>query len=171
MTIVVQIVLILGVAYGALTLVRGGANAKHQAIRRLGAVAFFLFAAVSILVPDLVTQVARLLGIGRGTDLVLYALVVLFMVSQYSAAQRRRVEEVNITRLARHIAIAEAEKPWEPDGAHTERASVLTFAAASPLQRPAEAPHVGPAGPDVSVERPATAAPGDDAARGGSTAV
>lgn len=167
MTIVVQIVLILGVAYGALTLVRGGANAKHQAIRRLGAVAFFLFAAVSILVPDLVTRVARLLGIGRGTDLVLYALVVLFMVSQYSAAQRRRVEEVNITRLARHIAIAEAEKPWEPDGAHVERA----FAAASPLQRPAEAPHVGPAGPDVSVERPATAAPGDDAARGGSTAV
>ena len=171
MTIVVQIVLILAVAYGALTLVRGGANAKHQAIRRLAAVAFFVFAAASILVPDLVTSVARFLGIGRGTDLVLYALVVLFMVTQYTTAQRRRAEEVKLTRIARHIAISEAEKPWAPEDAHAERASVLTFAAASPLQRPAEAPHVGPAGPDVSVDRAAPTASDDDAARGGSTAV
>ena len=161
MTIVVQIVLILAVAYGALTLVRGGANAKHQAIRRLAAVAFFFFAAVSILVPDLVTQVARVLGIGRGTDLVLYALVVLFMVTQYTSAQRRRDEEVNVTRLARHIAIAEAEKPWEPDAAHADRASVLTFAAASPASRPADTPHTGPADSSSA----------DDAAHGGSTAL
>ena len=161
MTIVVQIVLILAVAYGALTLVRGGANAKHQAIRRLAAVAFFFFAAVSILVPDLVTQVARMLGIGRGTDLVLYALVVLFMVTQYTSAQRRRDEEVNVTRLARHIAITEAERPWEPDAAHADRASVLTFAATSPTARPVDVPHTGPAGPDAD----------HDAARGGSTAL
>lgn len=161
MTIVVQIVLILAVAYGALTLVRGGANAKHQAIRRLAAVAFFFFAAVSILVPDLVTQVARMLGIGRGTDLVLYALVVLFMITQYTSAQRRREEEVNITRLARHIAIAEAETPWEPDDAHTERASVLSFAPVSPASRPADTPHAGPA----------DSASAADAARGGSTAL
>ncbi|WP_144999920.1 DUF2304 domain-containing protein [Kocuria rhizophila] len=159
MTIVVQIVLILAVGYGALTLVRGGANAKHQAIRRLAAVAFFLFAAVSILVPDLVTQVARVLGIGRGTDLVLYALVVVFMVTQYTSAQRRRVEENNVTRLARHIAIAEAEKPWEHDAAHAQRPSVLTFAAASPTARPADLPHEGV--DDAS----------DDASRGGSTAI
>ena len=160
MTIVVQIVLILAVAYGALTLVRGGANAKHQAIRRLGAVAFFVFAAVSILVPDLVTHVARVLGIGRGTDLVLYALVVLFMVSQYSSAQRRRVEEVNVTRLARHIAIAEAEKPWENHDVHAGPPSTLTFAAVSPTAPPTDVPHVGPAD-----------SPNDDADRGGSTAI
>ena len=48
MTIIVQLLLVLGVAYGALTLVRGGVNAKHQAIRRLVGVAFFGFAALSI---------------------------------------------------------------------------------------------------------------------------
>ena len=62
MTILVQVVLILAVAYGALTLVRGGANAKHQAIRRLAAVAFFFFAAISILAPDLVAPAARFPG-------------------------------------------------------------------------------------------------------------
>ena len=138
MTIVVQIVLILAVAYGALTLVRGGANAKHQAIRRLAAVA-----AISILVPDLVTNVARFLGIGRGTDLVLYALVVLFMVTQYTTAQHRRAEEVKLTRIARHIAISETEKPWEPDVAHGERRSVRAFRRTSPLGRPVEAPSSG----------------------------
>ena len=168
MTILVQVVLILAVAYGALTLVRGGANAKHQAIRRLGAVAFFFFAAISILVPDVVTQLARVLGIGRGTDLVLYGLVVLFMITQYTSAQRRRVDEVNITRLARHIAISEAERPWAPDAAHVDRASVLTFAAASPTSRPAEEPHTGPAGPGAGSAQPDA---GHDAARGGSTAV
>ena len=168
MTILVQVVLILAVAYGALTLVRGGANAKHQAIRRLGAVAFFFFAAISILVPDVVTQLARVLGIGRGTDLVLYGLVVLFMITQYTSAQRRRVDEVNITRLARHIAISEAERPWDPDAVHADRASVLTFAAASPTSRPSEEPHAGPAGPGAGSAQTDT---GHDAARGGSTAL
>ncbi|QTK32328.1 DUF2304 domain-containing protein [Kocuria rhizophila] len=168
MTILVQVVLILAVAYGALTLVRGGANAKHQAIRRLGAVAFFFFAAISILVPDVVTQLARVLGIGRGTDLVLYGLVVLFMITQYTSAQRRRVDEVNITRLARHIAISEAERPWDPDAAHTDRASVLTFAAASPTSRPSEEPHAGPVGPGAGSSQTDT---GHDDARGGSTAL
>ena len=122
---------------------RGGANAKHQAIRRLAAVAFFVFAAISILVPDLVTNVARFLGIGRGTDLVLYALVVLFMVTQYTTAQHRRAEEVKLTRIARHIAISETEKPWEPDAAHGERRSVRAFRHTSPLGRPVEAPSSG----------------------------
>ena len=161
MTILVQVVLILAVAYGALTLVRGGANAKHQAIRRLAAVAFFLFAAVSILVPDLVSSVARALGIGRGTDLVLYGLVVVFMVTQYTSAQHRRQEEVSITRLARHIAIAEAEKPWEPHATRADRTSLPAFAETSPTVRPADAPS----------SAAARTSHGDDAAPGGSTAV
>lgn len=138
MTIVVQLLLILGIGYGALTLVRGGANAKHQAIRRLGGIAFFLFAALSILLPNLVSHIANFLGIGRGTDLVLYGLVVLFMITQYTAAQQRRAQEVNITRLARRIAISEAEKPWEPSRDHGERRSVRTFRHVSPLGTPAD---------------------------------
>lgn len=147
MTIIVQLLLVLAVGYGALTLVRGGANAKHQAIRRLVGLAFFLFAALSIFVPDMVSHIARFLGIGRGTDLVLYGLVVLFMITQYTSAHQRAQQETNTTRLARHIAISEAEKPWAPASDHAQLASVRSFQPASP-----------------------TGAPVDDAARGGSTA-
>jgi len=143
-TIIVQLVLVLGVAYGALTLVRGGVNAKHQAIRRLVGIAFFCFAALSIFVPDVVTQIARFLGIGRGTDLVLYGLIVLFMITQFTSAHNRRIQETNTTRLARHIAISEAEKPWQPTSNHSDRRSVRAFKHTSPLgPPPADAARTG----------------------------
>lgn len=133
----VQILLVLAVGYGALALIRGGANAKHQAIRRVVGLAFFVFAALSIFFPDLLTGVAQFFGIGRGTDLVLYGFVVIFMITQATSALRNRQQEVNVTRLARHIAVTEAEQPWAPTPAHAGRASVQTFAESSPGERPA----------------------------------
>ncbi|GEO94015.1 DUF2304 domain-containing protein [Kocuria turfanensis] len=133
----VQILLVLAVGYGALALIRGGANAKHQAIRRVVGLAFFIFAALSIFFPDLLTGVAQFFGIGRGTDLVLYGFVVVFMITQATSALRNRQQEVNVTRLARHIAVTEAEQPWAPAPAHTGRASVRSFAPSSPGERPA----------------------------------
>ncbi|MFI7483296.1 DUF2304 domain-containing protein [Kocuria sp. M1R5S2] len=133
----VQILLVLAVGYGALALIRGGANAKHQAIRRVVGLAFFVFAAFSIFFPDLLTALARFLGIGRGTDLVLYGLVVVFMITQATAALKNRQQEVNVTRLARHIAVTEAERPWAPSPEHAERVSVRRFPETSPAARPA----------------------------------
>lgn len=135
----VQILLVLAVGYGALALIRGGANAKHQAIRRVVGLAFFVFAALSIFFPDLLTDLAQFLGIGRGTDLVLYGLVVLFMLTQATSALRNRQQEVNVTRLARHIAVTEAQRPWAQAAApeRAERAAERTFAESSPGERPA----------------------------------
>ena len=45
----VQILLVLAVGYGALALIRGGANAKHQAIRRVVGLAFLLLTVVSLI--------------------------------------------------------------------------------------------------------------------------
>jgi hypothetical protein len=134
----VQILLVLAVGYGALVLIRGGANAKHQAIRRVVGLAFFIFAALSIFFPDLLTGFAQFFGIGRGTDLVLYGFVVLFMIAQATSALRYRQQEVNVTRLARHIAVTEAEHPWAPTPSHAERGSVRSFAESSPGERPAD---------------------------------
>ncbi|MFI7581705.1 DUF2304 domain-containing protein [Kocuria sp. M1N1S27] len=134
----VQILLVLAVAYGALALIRGGANAKHQAIRRVLGLAFFVFAALSIFFPNLLTEVAQFLGIGRGTDLVLYGFVVIFMITQATSALRNRQQEVNVTRLARHIAVAEAERPWAPAPADAEPVPERPFAETSPAERPAD---------------------------------
>lgn len=112
MQIVVQLVLVLSVVLVSLALMRGGSNARHLAIRRIMLVLFACVAAFSVFFPELLTQVARFFGIGRGTDLVLYALIVSFLVFMATTYQRFRHLETTFTKLARRIALDEAEKPW-----------------------------------------------------------
>ncbi len=113
MLFIVQIVLVLAVILGSLVLMRGGANAHHLAIRRILLLAFALVAALSIFFPVVLTRVAQAFGIGRGTDLVLYALIVSFLVFMASTAQRYRRMEESMTKLARRIALDETPRPWE----------------------------------------------------------
>lgn len=90
-------------------------GARAQAIRRIGLVIFAGFAAVSILFPDVWSSLARVVGVGRGTDLVLYALVVAFLSFTVTTYLRFRDLETNYTRLARRIALSEAPRPPHRD--------------------------------------------------------
>lgn len=92
---------------------RGGSNARHLAIRRILLLTFAVAAALSIFFPEILTNVAHAFGVGRGTDLVLYATIVSFFVFMSTTYQRFRHQETALTKLARRIAIDEAEKPWE----------------------------------------------------------
>ncbi len=115
MQIIVQIVLVLAVIIVSLALMRGGSNARHLAIRRIMLVIFAVVAALSIFFPELLTMLARSLGIGRGTDLVLYGLIVSFMVFMATTYQRFRHMETTLTQLSRRIAIDETPRPWLKD--------------------------------------------------------
>ncbi|MGA7203856.1 MAG: DUF2304 domain-containing protein [Specibacter sp.] len=117
MQILVQIVLVLAVILVSVALMRGGSNARHLAIRRIMLVLFACVAAFSVFFPTALTHLARLLGIGRGTDLVLYALIVSFLVFMATTYQRFRHLENTLTLLARRIALDEAPRPWEADAA------------------------------------------------------
>ncbi|MCC2660349.1 MAG: hypothetical protein K0R37_1123 [Arthrobacter sp.] len=111
MQIIVQVALVLAVIVVSLALMRGGSNARHLAIRRIMLVLFACVAAFSIFFPELLTRVARLLGIGRGTDLVLYGLIVSFMVFMATTYQRFRHMESTLTKLSRRIALDETPPP------------------------------------------------------------
>lgn len=112
MQIIVQIALVLAVIIVSLALMRGGSNARHLAIRRMMLVLFGLVAAFSVFFPTVLTRAAHLFGIGRGTDLVLYALVVSVLVFMATTYQRFRVLESSLTKLSRRMALDDAEKPW-----------------------------------------------------------
>lgn len=111
MQIIVQVALVLAVVIVSLALMRGGSNARHLAIRRIMLVLFACVAAFSIFFPELLTRVARLLGIGRGTDLVLYGLIVSFLVFMATTYQRFRHMESTLTKLSRRIALDETPPP------------------------------------------------------------
>jgi hypothetical protein len=111
MIVVVQIVLVAAVIIGTLALMRGAENARHQALRRILLAAFAVIAAFSVFFPGVLTRAANILGIGRGTDLVLYGLIVCFLIFMASTFQRARQLEGRLTKLARRIALDEAPRP------------------------------------------------------------
>jgi hypothetical protein len=108
--VAIQIVLIGAVALVALVLLRGH-GARHQALRRLGLLAFAALAVASILQPDKLTSVAQKINVGRGADLLLYALIVVFL--SYVATRRVRDQRATrqLTALARRVALIEAPPP------------------------------------------------------------
>ena len=107
----IQVVLIAAViAIGAVFMRRTGAD-NHLAIRRLLFGAFVLVAIVSILFPQWLTWVANLVGVGRGTDLLLYALVLMFLVFVYTQSRRNAAQQRRLTLLARKLALLQASSP------------------------------------------------------------
>lgn len=112
----IQILLIAAViAIGAVFMRRTGAD-SHLAIRRLLYGGFVLVAIVSILFPQWLTWVANLVGVGRGTDLLLYALVVIFMVFVYTQSRKNAAQQRSLTLLARKLALLQAAQDPQ-DGA------------------------------------------------------
>ncbi|MET3162624.1 UNVERIFIED_ORG: hypothetical protein ABIB19_001026 [Arthrobacter sp. UYEF10] len=111
MLIIVQIFLVLAVILVSVALMRGGSNARHLAIRRIMLLIFAFAAVMSIFFPELLSRLANMLGVGRGTDLVLYATIVSFFVFMATTYQRFRHAETSLTKLSRRIAIDEATSP------------------------------------------------------------
>ncbi|MFC8922686.1 DUF2304 domain-containing protein [Cellulosimicrobium sp. NPDC057127] len=114
-------------------LTRSTANARHQAIRRLLLVAFVVAAVLAILFPEILSVVANAVGVGRGTDLLLYALVIAFV--SYIATSHRRANQLarKITVLTRELSLAEARLERVDDSVvQLERADGDAAAAPSP---------------------------------------
>lgn len=102
----IKIILIAVVLTVAVLLIRSTGNAKNVALRRLLLLAFVVLAVISILIPDLTTKAARLVGVGRGTDLLLYLLIIAFLSYTVVSYRRMNVLENRLVDLARELAIA-----------------------------------------------------------------
>ncbi len=105
--VLIQVLLIVVVLGVAARLFRSRGE-RSQAVRRLGLVLFAAFAVVSILLPDVWNRIATFVGVSRGTDVVLYGLVVAFLSFTVTTYLRFREMETRYTRLARRIALDEA---------------------------------------------------------------
>jgi hypothetical protein len=108
--VLIQLVLIAVVILVAARLLRGR-GARTQAARRLGLLLFAGLAVWSILFPSVVTLIAKAVGVGRGTDMVLYALVVAFLSFTVTTYVRFREFEARYTKMARRLALDEAGPP------------------------------------------------------------
>lgn len=104
----IQLLLILAIiGLGSFVMRRTGAD-SHLAIRRLLMMLFVIAAVLSVLFPQWLSWLARLVGVGRGTDLLLYALVVMFLTFVYTQYRRNVAMQRKLTLLARRAALNDA---------------------------------------------------------------
>jgi hypothetical protein len=89
-----------------------------NATRRRGAAIWafiWLAAGITILRPGTTIWVAQRLGIGRGTDLVLYIFVITFLIAGFYFFNRLLKLEAALTEIVRQLAIREPiQQPSNP---------------------------------------------------------
>lgn len=85
-------------------------GARPLAIKRLTLALMLAAAIFAVAFPELTTRFANILGVGRGVDLIVYGLVVVFIY--HSIASKRRFAEIDqrATELARQLAILQSER-------------------------------------------------------------
>jgi hypothetical protein len=103
--VIVKLLLICSVLAILAWVIRSRPSTRRLALTRIASIAVAVCWVVAVINPDLVTWVANLIGVGRGTDLVLYLLVVVFTISGVAQYQRIRRLEDRIAELTRSQAL------------------------------------------------------------------
>ncbi|MBA4246754.1 MAG: DUF2304 domain-containing protein [Microbacterium sp.] len=118
-----QIILIASLVGIAIYLIRSTPSPRHLAIRRLLVLVALVAGVVVVVAPGLLTQLASLVGIGRGSDLLFYVFIVaalLYVVNEYKrSVQLARAN----TQLAREITLTEARLVDRIDALEAELAA------------------------------------------------
>jgi hypothetical protein len=107
----IQVLLIFSIIALLVYLLRSRRSAQSRAWVKVGYVVFVLAAIYAVLRPNDTTVVAHWLGVARGTDLMLYALIIAFSFTTLSTYLRFKDLELRYARLARAIALEGAQTP------------------------------------------------------------
>jgi hypothetical protein len=105
---IIQAILLVIVAIFLLLFIRTWYTVQTRALKRLAFLVFIAAMVVAILRPNWVNTLAHKVGVGRGTDLVLYALAVAFVFVSVNTYFRLKTQEARFTELARAMAVREA---------------------------------------------------------------
>jgi hypothetical protein len=107
----IQFLLIAAVLLLLVFFLRWHGTSRASASVKIGFVLFLVFGIVAVLYPNAVTRLALAVGVGRGTDLLLYVLVVAFSFAMINMYLRFRSLQLREARLVRAIALRDAEPP------------------------------------------------------------
>ncbi|MER7702746.1 DUF2304 domain-containing protein [Kitasatospora sp. NPDC097605] len=106
----IQLLLMVGTGVLVFAFIRRWDAAHTRAWKRMAFFAFVIANVYAVLRPQDVTWVANKLGVGRGTDLVLYLLVVAMAFMTLNTFMRFRSLEKKLTDLARTVAVNDGQR-------------------------------------------------------------
>ena len=102
----IRALLIIGLALVTWLLVRPVQSQSHLAVQRLLILVIVIFAIITILYPPLLNQIARVVGVERGINLLVYALIICVLAQMSASYRNSMAMEKRITLLARQVALA-----------------------------------------------------------------
>jgi hypothetical protein len=105
---IIKLLLLAAIALVALFALRGSTRAVHRILWRGYVVGTLCAAAVSVMFPGILAWLADRVGVGRGTDLLLYILVITFLLVSVILFRRIEVLERRYIGLARALALEQA---------------------------------------------------------------
>jgi hypothetical protein len=106
--VIIQVLLVPALALAVVLSLRSRASLRGQARRKIFAAVTVVAGALAVIFPNTLQALADVVGVTRGTDLLLYvlALVIIYLVGSTSA--RFREQEARIVLLARQVALSDA---------------------------------------------------------------
>jgi hypothetical protein len=111
----IKILLILAVLVLLMFFLRHHGTSRSGATVKLGFALFVVLGIVAVVAPGVASWVAKLVGVGRGADLLLYMLVIAFGFATINTYLRFKELELRYARLARAIALRGAEPPADAE--------------------------------------------------------
>lgn len=111
----IKVLLLIFISAIGLMVLLPARGARRLALRRLTLLLLIALAAIAVIFPGLSNEVAKLVGVGRGADLLLYGVVVSFIGYAVTTRAHHYRVDVQITELTRAQAIAVAERPGTRD--------------------------------------------------------
>ena len=104
----IQFLLVVGVVIVAVLGTRALPQDSSLAVKRIIALLFVVGAILAIVFPNALTWTAQLVGVGRGTDLLLYLFILAALLYVAASERTRARNEAKMTELARAVALLEA---------------------------------------------------------------
>lgn len=104
----IRLLLVAGATGVLVAFLSSSASARLRAGRRLVFVGITVLFAAAALQPQRVDDLAQLVGVGRGADLVLYLLATAFLYLVLYVYQEFREQQRRLAVLVRHLALLEA---------------------------------------------------------------
>ena len=106
---IIQFLLVPAVVLAVILSLRSRNSVRGQARRKILAAVTVFAGVLSVIFPGVLQRLADWSGVTRGTDLLLYALAIVLIYLVGSVSVRFREHEARLVRLAREVALTEAE--------------------------------------------------------------
>lgn len=105
---IIRALLIISTIWIAWYFLSSRGTSRSNAFKKVLLVGFVIAAVVAVLFPESLTAFARFVGVGRGTDLLVYALAQVAAFQMFNTYAKDKDNQRQIVHLARRIAILEA---------------------------------------------------------------